>query len=152
MSDCEIVKLNIEEYSKCNHIWDMKKCPYTEYFRNQIISGDRIVYIYKINDEFIGECALVIHVDDSDYFIENKRIYLSRMIVKKEYRNQGIGGKLIDFLSDKAKEMGYSEIALGVDKDNSGALHLYQKKGFTTIIKEDKDEHGEFYKLLKKLE
>ncbi|MCM1285248.1 MAG: GNAT family N-acetyltransferase [Acetobacter sp.] len=151
MYEYEIAKLNVEEYSKCNNIWDMKKCPYTNYFKNQIISGDRIVYIYKINNEFIGEGALVVNIDDSDYFIPNKRIYLSRMIVKKEYRNQGIGSKLIDFLSNTAKEMGYSEIAIGVDKNNTVALNLYQKKGFTTIVREDKDEHGEFYKLLKEL-
>lgn len=47
--------------------------------------------------------------------------------------------------------MAYSEMALGVDIDNYNAVHLYQKKGFKTLIKEDEDEYGRFYKLLKKL-
>ena len=85
----EIVQIDVKEYSKCNSIWDMKKCPFTDKFIKQIIAGDRFVYIYKIDDEFIGEGDLVINVDDSDYFIENQRIYVSRMLIKREYRNQG---------------------------------------------------------------
>ena len=42
-------------------------------------------------------------------------------------------------------------MALGVDIDNYSAIHLYKKKGFTTLIKEDEDEYGRFYKLLKEL-
>lgn len=143
--------LDVNEYDKCNNIWNMKKCPYTEQFKNQIINGDRLVYICKADDKFIGEGALVININDADYFIPNRRIYLSRMIVKKEYRNQGIGGIILDYLIDMAKKMRYSEIALGVDTDNCSALHLYKKKGFDTIIAECEDESGKFYKLLNKL-
>ncbi len=45
--------------------------------------------------------------------------------------------------------MGYKEMALGVDIDNFSAIHLYKKKGFTTLLKESEDEYGRFYKLLK---
>lgn len=129
----------------------MKKCPFTEHFKKQIINGDRTVYILKIDDEFIGEGDLVTNIDDRDYFIPKKRIYLSRMIVKKEYRNQGMGGAILDYLIERAKKMGYDEIALGVDIDNLNALHLYKKKGFNHTIAECEDEYGKFCKLLKKL-
>lgn len=151
MMGYEIVQIGIDEFSKCNQIWDMQKCPFTDKFKKQIIDGDRFVFIYKINNAFIGEGDLVINVDDSDYCIPNKRIYVSRMIVKREYRNQGIGGIILDYLIKQAESMGYKEMALGVDTDNYGAIHLYKKKGFTTVIKEDEDEYGKFYKLLKKL-
>ncbi|MDE5974738.1 MAG: GNAT family N-acetyltransferase [Eubacterium sp.] len=147
----EIMQIGIEEYSKCNNIWNMKKCPFTDKFKEQIINGDRFVYIYKINNEFIGEGDLVINVDDFDYYIPNIRIYVSRMIVKREYRNQGIGGIILDYLIEQANAMGYKEMALGVDIDNYSAIHLYKKKGFTTLIKESEDEYGRFYKLLKEL-
>lgn len=151
MSESKIEKLDINEYSKCNNIWDMKKCPFTDDFYEQIKCGNRIVYIYKIDVEFIGEGALVINLDDEDYYIADKRIYLSRMIVKKEYRRKGIGTEILSFLVKMAKELGYSEISIGVDKDNIAALNLYRKMGFNTIIKEDNDEYGEFYKLLKEI-
>lgn len=110
-----------------------------------------MVFIYKIKNKFIGEGALVLNHNDSDYFIPGQRIYVSRMIVKKEYRNQGIGGIIIDYLIIQAKQMGYSEMALGVDIDNHSAIQLYRKKGFNTIISECEDEYGKFYKMLKTL-
>ena len=44
--------------------------------------------------------------------------------------------------------MGYKEVSIGVDKDNLAALHLYKKKGFTTILFDGADEDGEYFKLM----
>ncbi len=148
MNKCIIEKLRIDEYQKCSNIWDMEKCPFTKDFYKQIKSGNRSVFIYKIDDAFIGEGALVL--ENGDYTIPDKRIYLSRLIVKKDFRNQGIGTKIADFLIDKAKQWGYSEISLGVDCNNEEAIRFYEKAGFE-IFAQDKDEYGEFYKMLKKL-
>lgn len=143
-----IEQININEYDNCNNIWDMEKCPFTDKFYEQIKSGNRIVLIYKINGEFIGEGALVL--ENGDYTIPGRRIYLSRLIVKKEYRNQGIGTQILDFLVKRAAERGYSEISLGVACDNEKAIHIYKNAGFE-IFAQDKDEYGEFYKMIKKL-
>lgn len=149
MQKYTIEQIGIDEYDKCNNIWDMKKCPFTEDFKKQILKSERLVFIYKINNKFIGEGDLVINNSDSDYFIPHKRIYVSRIIVKKEFRNKGIGSAILDLLTEKSKELGYSQMALGVDIDNYTALHLYRKKGFNNIIAECEDEYGKFYKLLK---
>lgn len=149
MKEYTIEKLDIKDYKKCNNIWNMKNCEFTEKFRREIEDGNRVVFIYKIKGKFIGEIAYVFDMNDEDYTIPNQRIYISRLIVKKEYRNQGIGGILIDFILEQIKEMGYKEATIGVDKDNSSALHLYQKKGFTNVLFDGEDEYGEFYKLMK---
>lgn len=129
----------------------MKKQPLAEKWHEEIISGNRLVFIYKINGRFIGEGALVLDNGDPDYTIPDRRIYVSRMIVKKEYRGRGIGSEILAFLIEKAKSMGYSEMSLGVDKDNVAALSLYRKYGFDEVIFDGADEYGEYYKLLKKL-
>lgn len=149
MTGYTIEKLDIKDYKKCNNIWNMKKCEFTEQFRREIESGNRVVFIYKIKGKFIGEIAYVFEMKDSDYTIPNQRIYISRLIVKKEYRKQGIGGILIDYILEQIKAMGYKEATVGVNKDNKPALYLYQKKGFTNILFDGKDEYGEFYKLMK---
>lgn len=151
MSECQIIKIDIDEYPKCRNIWNMENNPYSEKFKKQIINGERFVYIYTVNGAFIAEGNLVINEADPDYFIPDKRIYLSHMITKKEYRNQGIGSIMLDYLINQASDMGYSEIALGVDIDNCNAIHLYKKKGFHTIIGEFEDEYGKYFKMLKRL-
>ena len=71
-----IEQIKIDDYDKCSNIWNMKKCPFTDEFRKQIKEGNRLVYIYKIDGEFIGEGDLVTGINDIDYFIPGKRINL----------------------------------------------------------------------------
>lgn len=146
-----IEPLKPEDYQKCSNIWNMKAQPLAGKWLEEIKSGNRIVFIYKINGEFIGEGALVLDAGDPDYTIPGKRIYISRMIVKKEYRNRGIGSEILEFLVAKAKSMDYSEVTIGVDKDNINALHLYQKNGFTQVLFDGADEDGEYFKLMKRI-
>lgn len=146
-----IEPLRLEDYHKCSNIWNMKSQPLAEKWFDEIQSGNRLVFIYKINGKFIGEGALVFDTGDPDYTIPNQRVYVSRMIVKKEYRNRGIGSEILEFLIVKAKSMGYSEMTIGVDKDNVIALHLYEKYGFTEVIFDGADGNGEYLKLMKRV-
>lgn len=146
-----IEPLKPEEYYKCSNIWSMKSQPLADKWLEEIKNGNRMVFVYKINGEFIGEGALVLDTGDPDYTIPEKRVYVSRMIVKKEYRNRGIGGEILQFLIRKAKDMGYTEMTIGVDKDNENALHMYRKYGFTEILFDGADEDGEYFKLMKRI-
>ena len=47
--------------------------------------------------------------------------------------------------------MGFSEMTIGVDKDNTNALHLYRKYGFTEVLFDGTDENGEYLKLMKRI-
>ncbi len=147
-----IIKLQPEDYGKCSNIWDMQRnSENAKKWYDELVKGTRIIFIYLENGEFIGEGSLVIKNNDPDYTIPGKRIYLSRLIIKAEYRNRGIGGIIVDFLNNYAKELGFEEISVGVDIDNIVAKHLYEKKGFTNIIFEGEDELGKYIKILKKL-
>ncbi len=146
-----IEPLALSEYHKCSNIWNMKAQPLAEKWREEIASGNRLVYIYKINGEFIGEGSLVLETGDPDYTIPDKRVYVSRMLVKKEYRNCGIGSEILAFLIRKARAIGFSEMTIGVDKDNINALHLYEKFGFNEVLFDGADEDGEYLKLMKRM-
>lgn len=150
MSNNTIKRISIDEFYKCSNIWDLKKCPFTDKFIEEIKSGNRMTFAYEKENAFIGEGSLVMHCDEEGYTITGKRVYLSRLIVKKECRNKGIGGAILDYLINKANEMGFSEISLGVDTDNEDALHLYRKYGFE-IFETAEDEYGTYYRMLRKL-
>ena len=49
------------------------------------------------------------------------------------------------------RDRGFREASIGVDKDNEAALHLYRKKGFTTVVFDGEDEDGAYYKLVRTL-
>ena len=90
----------------------MAKQPNTEKWLEEIKSGSRVVFVYIIDGKFIGEGAIVFENGDPDYTISKQRVYLSRLIVKKEYRNQGIGSIIINYLVDYVKAMGYKEFSV----------------------------------------
>ena len=123
----------------------------TNKFYNELKDGNRITFVYVSNDEYLGEVSLVFDMDDSDYTIDGKRIYLSRFLVKKEMRNKGIGKQLLNYVFDYARKLGYVEMSVGVDLDNYVALLVYYKYGFDKIIKVDEDVQGKYLKLLKQL-
>ena len=142
--------LQVEEFDKCNNIWNMKKQnALAEKFRNELLSGNRITYVCKDGDKFIGEISLVKDMNDLDYTIPEQRVYISHLIVKHEYRRQGIGKKLVEFITNKAKGIGYSEMSIGVDMDNYPALKLYTDCGFNKVVCIGEDKQGKYIKLLK---
>lgn len=144
-----IFKLEVENYKKCSNIWDMEKDnKFAEQFYNELLSGNRITYVYAFDDEYIAEISLAYDTNDSDYTIPNKRANVSRLIVKPEYRRKGIGKALVNFIKHKANELGLYELSIGVDIDNYSALKLYVESGFDKIIYVGEDEQGQYVKLL----
>lgn len=148
----KIIKLNINDFYKCNNIWDMnKKKQLADKFYHELKNGNRITFVYQEQGEYLGEVSLVFDMDDSDYTIDGQRIYLSRFLVKKEMRNKGIGKKLLKHIFDYARDLGYNEMSVGVDLDNYVAILVYHKYGFDKIIKVDEDDDAKYLKLLKQL-
>lgn len=150
-TDYKIIKLDPINFKKCNNIWNMKRqADLAEKFYGELLDGNRVTYVFQVKDEYIGEISLVFDMNDSDYTIEKQRIYVSRLIVKREYRRKGIGRKLLDFVIEESKKMGYSELSVGVDLDNYAALKLYLDAGFNNIIYIGEDSNGKYIKLLMK--
>ncbi len=149
MKPYEIQQITLDEYKNCNVIWNMQTCPYTDMFIEQIKAGNRDVFILTVDDEYTAECDLV--YDNPEYgTIPGKRLYFSRLIVKRSERGKGYGEAISRYLLDKAKEKGYKSIALGVDCDNTAAVNLYRKLGFN-VYEETEDKDGRFYRMEKNL-
>ena len=75
--------------------------------------------VAKLNDEIIGFAGIKIMIDEAD---------IMNIVVKKDYRNQGIGSMLLKTLIDLSKDLNC--INLEVMEENYPAIHLYKKFGF----------------------
>jgi ribosomal protein S18 acetylase RimI-like enzyme len=94
--------------------------------------------------ERVGDVAVIALADSNPagaawyrFYTNNNSIrgYIEETIpviviaVHKEYRRQGIGEKMIEWLTDHASKHNIQEISLMVSKDNH-AINLYRKCGF----------------------
>lgn len=120
-------------------------------FYKELQFGNRKTFIYTKDEEYLAEVSIVFNKNDADYSIPGKRLYLSRIIVKKDSRGQGYGKKLMNYVIEYAKNENYEELSLGVNLDNFIALNLYVKLGFNKIQYIGEDSDGKYVKLIKKL-
>lgn len=78
-------------------------------------------YFLQENFENIGYFA----IQPQDDFL-----FLSKIYIKKGYRNKGIGKKALAFIKKRAKELDFNSIELTVNKYNNDTINAYINWGF----------------------
>lgn len=92
-------------------------------------SVDSEVLVADIEDEIVGTGYGVIE-DNKSKYTEAKYGYIGFIVVRDEFRRQGIADKIIKHLFKWFIEKGVSEAMLKVYDTNVGAVRLYEKLGF----------------------
>ena len=80
--------------------------------------------------EYIVDDVLVGYLD---YSLIYDRMEIDNFLVNIEYRNNGIGNKLMSYLMSIAKNNNVDNITLEVRVSNSIAINLYKKYGFKEV-------------------
>jgi GNAT superfamily N-acetyltransferase len=83
--------------------------------------GGRI-YIALHDDEPIGCCALIP--------MEPSVFELAKMAVSENYRSQGIGRRLLEYVIIQSKAQGARRLYLETNSSLRNAIHLYESVGF----------------------
>ena len=104
-----------------------------EYMANLFLSEEAI-------DKLINGGAIFKLVMDNDlpiafteYIIENDRVFLSKLYVKKDMRNRGIGKMMLNDCISYAKRNNINKIYLTVNKHNTPSFDIYVHEGFKII-------------------
>ncbi|WP_313961108.1 GNAT family N-acetyltransferase [uncultured Parvimonas sp.] len=96
---------------------------------------DDICYVAEVEGKVVGAVWTRIindygHIDD-----ETPSLSISLL---KEYRNLGIGTKLMKQIILALKEKGYKQVSLSVQKVNN-AVRMYKKVGFEIVHENEED-------------
>ncbi len=89
--------------------------------------------VAKLNQQIVGFAGIKILLDEAD---------IMNVVVKKNFRNQGIASLLLEKLICLSKELNLSSITLEVMEENYSAIHLYKKFGFKQIGKRKNYYHN----------
>ncbi len=65
-------------------------------------------------------------------FVDERTPELAIAVVPSA-RGKGVGSALLDALLDRARAAGHGSISLSVDRNNAGAIELYERHGFSQV-------------------
>jgi ribosomal protein S18 acetylase RimI-like enzyme len=60
-------------------------------------------------------------------------LFINSLAVGRQWRQSGIGGRLLDHAFERAKSDGCDRVSLHVWADNLNAISFYEKRGFTIL-------------------
>lgn len=80
--------------------------------------------VAKINTEIVGFAGIWKSIDD---------VHITNIVVKKDFRKNGIGSLLLQKLILLTKELKFKELTLEVNSNNDPAKKLYLKFGFKEL-------------------
>lgn len=104
-------------------------------FENLVKQETLIPFFALFGNKMIGKIYFVTKLEDLP-IADGKQVgYICNLYVKKFFRNIGIGTMLVETVKRYAIANGFSALTLGVEDDNSKNMHLYNKLGFNTKIK-----------------
>jgi ribosomal protein S18 acetylase RimI-like enzyme len=92
-----------------------------QYYLKSLYSKNYFAFLAQFDRQFMGNIM---------FRLVKKNIYIDKIVVKKEYRHQGIGGKLLEKAIGSGKRMKATKVLLTVSNTNIYAIDLYSKHGF----------------------
>jgi len=89
--------------------------------------GNELHLVAEVGGAVVGSCSL------SRRFGCRSHTGDLGIVIKKGFRNVGIGTEMIKTLVEEARRMGLKVLTLGVFATNEMALHVYRKVGFREV-------------------
>lgn len=103
----------------------------------QYENGDAVLWVAEF--EPVGIIAQIFvqlnsrrsELADGDY-----RAYIFGFRVREQYRNFGVGTKLMDIVESDLHQRGYQSVTLNVGRNNPKAQRFYERRGYGIVAKE----------------
>lgn len=127
-------EMNRELYSymsKLNPYNFAEGCFNNEFIHKVIISNMSDFLIIEEGKEILGYAFVEARkTSNLDMLVPHTFVYINDICIKEEYRNKGIGKKLLESIKNWAMIRGLEYVELNVLTENKDAIKFYQKLGF----------------------
>ena len=111
--------------------------PLTRYVDNWGRAGDVALIAHETGNRVGAAWFRVFRTSEPGYGFVDERTPELAIAVVPNARGKGVGAKLLGALLDRARTEGYDTISLSVDRNNAGAIGLYERHGFERVGEED---------------
>jgi GNAT superfamily N-acetyltransferase len=79
-------------------------------------------------------------VDESRVLLPRRMLIADDLIVRRDYRNLGIGMRLLNYLEDIGTERGFDSVEIPVFSFNNDAHGFYEHQGYTEYVRRYRKE------------
>ena len=122
-------------------LWDYRDIenatPTAQFFYHNIFSGNAVFWTVDNEGELIGELYAFLDIEEDKDFADGKTTaYLCAFRIRKDYRGQGIGSRLMATVLADLKARGFERATIGVSASEEQNIKLYYRLGFTNKIKD----------------
>ncbi len=114
----------------------LKKSGAIYYNLEDLISEDQSSLVVALDQDNIVASGYIQIRASKPYHQHELYGYLGFMFVLPDYRGRGINGRIIDFLTDWARERNLVELRLEVYGQNLPAVKAYERVGFSPVMVE----------------
>ncbi len=127
-------------------LWGNKNPAAGGFFYHILQDGTAEFWAIEHRGALIGELYAVYNLEDKDFADGKQTVYLCAFRIRKDYRCQGLGTRLMLHVLEHIKAQGYRRVTIGVDAGEEANIRLYRRLGFTQKIKDctidpcDRDE------------
>jgi ribosomal protein S18 acetylase RimI-like enzyme len=118
--------------------WDGEFVRFRRLFRQayeEMLVGSRLMLVMerKSTGEIVGQVFIQWSSSDARFADGRQRGYLYALRVKPEYRERGLGTRLLWEAEDILLRRGMRKASIGVEKNNPRARALYERYGFRIV-------------------
>ena len=122
----EIKRMFLSDLEEIHHILVSDFDDFWNYslLKDELENSNSKYIVAKSNNEIIGFAGIKIFIDTAD---------IMNIVVKKSWRNHGVGSLLLDNLIFLCKNLHLNSLSLEVNSKNISAINLYKKFEFNQI-------------------
>jgi len=110
--------------------------PTAKFFAENILSENAEFWTMEHEGNLISELYIFKSLEDKDFADGCTKAYLCAFRVKKGFRGQGLGSKMMKSVFAHLKSCGFSAATIGVDETEEANIRLYTRLGFNTKVKD----------------
>jgi ribosomal protein S18 acetylase RimI-like enzyme len=97
-------------------------------------AGTAVIWIAETNGSgLIGQCFVSLKINRPELADGMVRAYIYGFRVKPEYRNQGVGRRIMHTVEADLIKRGFQQVTLNVGQDNQKARHFYERLGYIMV-------------------
>lgn len=126
MENLKFTKMTLSDLDEIENIFDtdFPSSWKISTLKSELMNESSKYIVVRSDNEIVGFAGVWFSVDDA---------HITNIVVKKSFRNMGIGSKLLEKLIDLTKENYKASLTLEVNTKNTYAQKLYNKYNFKNL-------------------